>query len=325
MSDQLEEIFVRARPDAIREVRPPGAEAARSTVRRRRRRRAVVLATAAVFAVLGGVVTWIAPSSPPPTPPAATPVDLPGAAKAALGPVTAPAAVAVAQQAAVKSTWKATSASHLGELTLRAACAGTGTMTLIVDGIPGGESLEKEPVEVTRLKLPCTDRPEPATERYVLGQGFTTVEYRIEDAADAEGRAVFAFRVTVETGKPLDGSGDDSYAISALRLTEEQSNTGYGFGSPIDENRSHEEEVPSRFGTRFRVMTACTGIGTLTIELRQAGGKLVDTTTATCRWPAKRYDWEPARGSGKLVLHVAYQPTTDSRAGADFMIQLEKR
>jgi hypothetical protein len=55
MTDQLDELFADLRTQALPQVRPPGAEAARHTVRRRRRRTRT--AAAVVLAVAGGVVT----------------------------------------------------------------------------------------------------------------------------------------------------------------------------------------------------------------------------------------------------------------------------
>ena len=55
MTDQLEYLFADLRADTMTQVRPPGATAARSTLRRRRTRRTVGAAAFLAVAGAGGV------------------------------------------------------------------------------------------------------------------------------------------------------------------------------------------------------------------------------------------------------------------------------
>ncbi|MBW6432748.1 hypothetical protein KZ829_03205 [Actinoplanes hulinensis] len=304
MSDQLEEIFARTRPTAIQAIRPPGAEAARRTVRIRRRRRAVGLAAVVVLAVVGGV--FVRKPAPPPLPPA-DPVQLTQTAKVALGTSTMPTAVEKAAE--VTPNWSASSAVYFGVLTLHAACAGTGKITLAVMGNPGSESQLTEPIELARLKVPCSERPEPVRTDFEMG-GVIGIDYKIVENATAPRSAGFAFRLTSDTGEPLTVTDSRANARNALNLTSDK---GFGVGGGKTAGpRGWKDDLPSHVGTDFRILAACTGHGTLVVEILKKSGKAVDTVRVPCHWPPKRYDFESTRGSGDLYYRISYDHTAGS-------------
>ncbi|WP_305784539.1 hypothetical protein [Symbioplanes lichenis] len=70
MTDRLDEVLGRARASALAEVRPPGADQVRRTVRRRRGVAAVAGVTAAVVLLAGGIALARGPQEPPPATPA---------------------------------------------------------------------------------------------------------------------------------------------------------------------------------------------------------------------------------------------------------------
>ena len=322
MSDRIEELFARTRPLAVQTIRPPGAGAARKTLRRRRRRRTTMLAAAAVLAVLGGVVVRMDAPAVREAEPPASPAQLAELAQVTLGPATGPAPVE--KQGEVTSGWSAPGFRFLGEQTLLAVCVGTGSMTLLVSGVPGSENLSKEPIGIARLEVPCSTRPVPVSTRYVVSHAAVGVEYSIVDAESAAGRAGFAFRVvTTDTGEPLTDQDERANTSYALHLTEEESLTQYGWGASVHPGGENQDDLPAWIGGRFKVAAACAGNGVLKVEIRRATGKTVDSWELPCRWPPQRYDWSPAKGSGDLVLNVAYVPATDSRAAAEISVQFD--
>jgi hypothetical protein len=321
MSDPIEEMFARTRQAGVLTIRPPGVEAARRTVRFRRRRRVASLAAVVTLALLGGAFARMAVPGPErKEQPPATPLELSRTAKAALGHPAGP--VAFEKEAEAEPGWSTSSPRYLGELTLLAACAGTGQLTLAVIGTPGSESLSTDPVEVTRLDVPCAEHPLPVTTRFVI-EGFVNVDYKLLHSPAGAG---FAFRVTSVTGEPLTDQNDEANTTSALHLTEEQSMNGYGLGAAVGyDRRVFQDELPSWIGGRFKVFTACAGLGSIKVQILRAGGKVVDTETVPCQWPPKRHDWAPARGIGDLRIRITYLPKTDSRAPVSFAVQFEPK
>ncbi|GGN57105.1 hypothetical protein GCM10010112_09590 [Actinoplanes lobatus] len=311
MSDQLEEIFARTRPTAVQAIRPPGAEAARRTVRIRRRRRAVGLAAVLVLAVVGGVL--VRKPAPGPSLPA-DPVRLTQTAKVALGTSTLPAAVEKAAE--VTPNWSSSSPVYHGELTLRAACAGAGEITLAVIGNPGSESSQTEPFELARLKVPCSQRPEPV-ETAFEPSGAINLDYKIVESTIASRSAGFAYRLTSDTGKPFAMGDDQANPTAALHLTSDE---GFGTGGSLSARRpGWKDDLPSHVGGDFRILAACTGDGTLVVEILKKSGKVVDTVRVPCHWPPKRYDFEPARGTGDLYYRISYKHIT--MPSTDFAVQ----
>ncbi|MEV0896448.1 hypothetical protein [Actinoplanes sp. NPDC049802] len=321
MSDQLEEIFARTRPSAIRAIRPPGAEAARRTVRIRRTRRAVSLAAIVVLAVVGGVIAGMRPPPPPEKRELpADPVKLTQTAKVALGTSSTPAAVEKATE--VKPGWVASSTRYFGGLTLRATCAGDGSLTLAVIGNPGSEMLQTEPVELARLDVPCAEKPEPVETAFEIGQNFPDVDYKIVDVGTPAKPAGLAFRITSDTGEPLTAQDERANPTFALHLTSDK---GFGSGGGITAGRRGlVDDLPSHVGGWFRVLGACAGRGTLRVDILKASGKVVDTVRVPCQWPPKRYDFEPARGSGDLRYRITFE-SSKPFASADFMVQFVPR
>jgi hypothetical protein len=278
-----------------------------------------------VLAVLGGV--FARPGSPPAEtaePPAmpTTPAEMAQLARVTLGPPTGPAPVE--KHGEVITGWSTPGETYFGEQTLTAVCVGAGSMTLAVTGVPGSENLSKEPIAIARLEVPCSARPTPVTTRYVAGHGSLSVEYTIVDAESAAGRAGFAFRVrTSDTGEPLSITDDRANTTTALHLTEEESLTQYGFGAPVNPGRDFEDDLPDWIGGRFKVAAACAGRGTVKVTIKRSTGKTVDSWELPCRWPPQRHDWTPARGSGDLVAHLSFEPSSDSSDGADVSFQFD--
>ncbi|GAA0461860.1 hypothetical protein Aca07nite_74450 [Actinoplanes capillaceus] len=314
MSDQLEEIFARTRPMAVQAIRPPGAEAARRTVRIRRRRQVVSVAAAVVLALVGGVVVGLRPPPPPKRELPANPVELTQTAKAALGTSATPAAVEGATE--LTPAWSASSDIYHGVLTLAATCAGTGEFTLLVIGRPGSESQRTEPVELARLKVPCSKRPVPVQTEFEMA-GVIGIDYKISDSTVAPRSAGFAYRVTSDTGAPLIKGDDKANPTAALKLTSDK---GFGSGGSTSAGRGgFKDDLPSHVGVDFKILAACTGHGTLEVEILKKSGKVVDTVRVPCSWPPKRFDFRPARGSGDLYYRISYDATEGE--STDFMVQ----
>ncbi|SDT71520.1 hypothetical protein [Actinoplanes derwentensis] len=312
MPDHFEELFARARPVAVQTIRPPGTDAARQTVRRRRRRRAVAIGVAAVLVVLGGVL--VRPGSAPPVVAPVSPERLGQVARNALGPATGP--VAVEKQGEVRNGWSAPGYVYFGEQQLIAACAGTGSMTLVVTGVSG---LSAGPSLVRELTVPCSDVPEPVSTRYFPDNRHTAgVEFSIVNAV---GTAGFAFRVlTPDTGEPLRLDVDAASPNTALQLTEKESRSGFGMSGDLEGEAV--SVLPETVGGRFTVAVACAGVGRLEVTIRRVSGGTVDTWEMPCRWPPERHNWKPAQASGDLELQLLFVPGSDSTAGAHFAVQV---
>ncbi|HWS33908.1 MAG TPA: hypothetical protein VN408_14345 [Actinoplanes sp.] len=299
MSDQFDQLFTRARPSAVSTIRPPGAEAARQTVRARKRRRNTTIAAAVVLAALG--VFFIRPATSSPEPAAS--VNLVAQARYALGDVTGP--VAVEEQGEVRDGWTVSGSAYHGEQNLTVVCAGTGTMTLRITGIPYTEGdPEQNPIEIIRVVVPCSNQPVPEERQYLTGAPESVV-YTI---VDSSGTAGFAFRVeTPETGEPMpvgsDNRADPSVALGVPEIDYDSQVEVRGALGPDGEKT---EDLPYRIGGRFTVAGACAGVGRMEVTVRQTGGRIIDTWRLPCQWPPKRHDWKPARGSGDLEVHVKF-------------------
>ncbi|GAA1600602.1 hypothetical protein [Actinoplanes couchii] len=314
MSDQFSDLFTQARPAAVSEIRPPGADAARRTVRGRRRRRNTLLAAVAVVALFGVLVI-----RPDPAPqPDILPAELVQQARNALGEATGP--VAVEKSGEVRKGWSYSGDSYLGEQTLTLVCAGAGSVTLAITGTPVSENPSQDPIDISWQVATCSDKPVTVQSQYMSGPGLGSIEYTI---VAVSGTGAFAFRVlTTDTGEPMTTADNRANPTAALHLTEQESNSQFGMIASVPADGTFAEELPAWIGGRFTVAAACAGLGTLKVAVKQArDGKTVDTWELPCRWPPKRYDWKPARGVGALELHVEFEESTESLDDADFSFQ----
>lgn len=328
MSDRFEQLFEQARPDAIRTIRPPGTEAVRRTVRRRRRR-TVLFAAVAVLAVLGGVTVLRQPgpgridepvNGVTSAPHAVVDTDkLAAQAHAALG--KAPSTPAVDRQAAVNQNYSQASSRYLGGLTLSAACAGDGSFTLVVSGIPGSESTSSEHVELARITVPCAADPKPVSTDFAADHTYVNLGYELEDITPGtDSSAGFAYRIVSDTGEPLTDQDDGANPTAALHLT---SDAGYGAGLPMNGGEDQEDVLPSHVTGKIRIAVACAGTGQLRVMLLTSSGGVLGSYSTVCGWPPERQDFLPPRLSGTVRYRLSL--TSHSEAPADVAIQFIPR
>ncbi|MEU8612169.1 hypothetical protein AB0C29_29690 [Actinoplanes sp. NPDC048791] len=297
MAEEFEDLFAEFRADTVWQVRPPGADRVRRTVRRRR------TATAAFAGVLllalSGTVALLGFPSRPTTPAnrdSLTQAELDRLTGVADRAVTAgnPGAAVFSRRGPVAGIMSATQQIYLGEIDLQIACAGTGSVTLLVRGRPGSESGSTVPVEVARITARCSAAPVPAGTTFVLGQ-FLDITVELVDAESARGRAGFAYRATSDTGRPAARS-EANNPSGVLPRDPLPPGSGGGGGGEVGDRRLHVGWEP--LNGDFRLAVACAGTGTLRIRLRQArsaadpeGTVLATKTwTAPCQYPPRRQD-----------------------------------
>ncbi|GAA3335516.1 hypothetical protein GCM10020358_04150 [Amorphoplanes nipponensis] len=295
MADDLEDLFAGLRADTMPRIRPPGVDRVRRTVRRRR------TATAAFAGVLllalSGTVALLGFPSRPRVPAAdslpQTELDrLTGVADRA---VTAgnPGPAVFSRRGPVTGFVSATEQIYLGEIDLQIACAGAGSVTLLVRGTPGSESGSTERVEVARLTAQCTAEPLPAEATFVLGR-FVDITVELVDVDSARGRAGFAYRATSDTGRPA--ARTETNDPGGVVPQDLPPGSGWGGGGEVSGRRLDSGWTP--LNGDFRLAVACAGTGTLRVTLRQARsaadpeGTVAATRTyaVACQYPPKRQD-----------------------------------
>jgi hypothetical protein len=206
MSDRVQEMLARARTDALRDVRPPGADEVRRTVRRRRGVTAAI-GVAAGVTVIGSAIAVAGQSTPADDAPAgpsasASPTGVPelaptpdptllarmSAADDALGdPEQLPWVMATS--GAVTSDYE----NHVNDIPaddyrLFVYCAGDGTADVVVKAGDHGND------ELAAGRVHCAARPSPATLSVRQpADGYLRVFLR-GDATAAAGSA-FAFKL----------------------------------------------------------------------------------------------------------------------------------
>jgi hypothetical protein len=295
VTDQLEELLADLRESAVREIRPPGAAAARRTVRRRRATGAVAGACALSVALFGG---FSLAQRPPTTPvlPAATPSP---SRSESFEPVPDQR---LARQALerirddrpafeiagpVQST-DIDQRMYLPHLTLTVVCAGAGKFTLVVTGDVAGDKFDKNPDrELLRVKVPCGADPTPIT-REINASMAPELRFGLEDTKTAYQKAGFAIRVTGDGEAPL--SPDDSSASVQDALMRNVP-TRAGGVAPEDEPFDGEFRLSGRHaefpaGERYTFALACRGSGTYSVQIRRGGGgPVLAEHSAACSWP----------------------------------------
>lgn len=333
MADQLETLFADLRAETIHAIRPPGADRVRRTVRRRRT--ATVSAAVVLLVMLGGTVVLLGfPSSRPTTPahhgrlPETDLERLTGVADRA---VTAgsPGPAVFSRRGAVTDAFRATEQAYLGRLTLQVACAGAGSVTLLMRGRPGSESGTTERTEVARLTADCSAEPLPTGATFVLSQ-FLDISVEVVGTEGARGRAGFAYRATSDTGQPALKDGPNN-PTSALRLPDPlPPGSGWGGGVAVTD-RPHAVGWEQLNGD-FRLAVACAGVGVLHVTVQQARsaadpkGTVSATKTfdAACAYPPQRQDFVVGRVPNRQVS-LAWNYESSSVAAADVAYQFLPR
>jgi hypothetical protein len=329
VADDLEELFAGLRADTMTRVRPPGVDRVRRTVRRRR------TATAAFAGVLllalGGTVALLGFPSRHRAPAAdsLSQAELDRLTGVADRAVTAgnPGRAVFARRGPVTGAVSATEQIYLGEINLQIACAGTGSVTLLVRGRPGSESGSTTPVEVARLTAQCTAEPVPVGTSFVLGK-FIDITVELVDTGSARGRSGFAYRATSDTGLPA--ARTETNDPSGVLPQDPPPGSGWGGGGELVGGRIDTGWEP--LNGDFRLAVACAGTGTLRVILRQArsaadpAGTVVRTNTfeASCEYPPRRQDFVVGRIRDRQVdLRLTYE--SPSPAPADVAYQFLPR
>ena len=177
MTDQLEYLFADLRADTKCEVRPPGAVAARRTLRRRRTNRTVGAAAFLVVAGAGGVTATMALS---PRGEQVEPADR-AAALAGVDPDAPHSRQGVARSGVV-----GTEVMVAGTYTLAVACVGRGWVNVTLRNADG---------QVSEARTHCSEGQQLSVvvKFDVTSGGPVTTELRADD--EASGRAGFAYQV----------------------------------------------------------------------------------------------------------------------------------
>jgi hypothetical protein len=175
VTDQLEYLFADLRADTKCKVRPPGASAARRTLRRRRTNRTVGAAAFLVVAGTGGVSATLALS---PQGEQVEPADR-AAALAGVEPGAPHSLRGVARSGVV-----GTDLMVAGSYTLAVACVGRGRLEVTLRGVTG---------QIGVVRTRCSDGRVDVLSFDVPSNGPVTTELRADD--EASGRAGFAYQV----------------------------------------------------------------------------------------------------------------------------------
>lgn len=285
-TDHLEALFAGLRADTLPDVRPPGTEAVRRTVRRRRTGRAVLSAAAAVLVIAGGigVVTGHRPAAPPAD---ATPSVSPSVPAA---PVSVFRQADIARQALldgeygtplidlaepVMNNFEATHGHYPGELVVRAACAGTGSFELYVDSQMKKRGRSERLAE---LKVPCSAEPVPVSVPLTMVPGAAVRTFRIHEAPETTvGEAGFAYQVHSASGEPVTGEPEpfDEFTLDRrLDLTGREV-VFEGTGRPGGQSHLRDDELPSIPAGDYVLLTRCTGkpsLGRVAVSRNRATG-----------------------------------------------------
>ncbi|GAA3910364.1 hypothetical protein [Actinoplanes auranticolor] len=325
MAEDLKDLFAEFRADTVWEVRPPGADRVRRTVRRRRTATAA-FAGVLLLALSGTVVLLGFPSRPttPANRDSLTQAELDRLTGLADRAVTAgnPGPAVFSRRGPVTGNLSATEQIYLGRIDLQIACAGTGSVTLLVRGRPGSESGSTAPVEVARITARCSATPVPAGATFVLGQ-FLDITVELVDAGSACGRAGFAYRATSDTGKPAARS--EANDPSGVLPQDLPPGSGWGGGGEVGNRRLYAGWEP--LNGDFRLAVACAGTGTLRIRLRQARSAAdpdgtvfaTKTWTAPCQYPPRRQDLVVGVISNRQVdLSLTYESTSPAPGDAAY-------
>lgn len=310
MTDPFENLFAEARIQAVRQIQPPGAVAAHQIVRRRRTA-SLAAAALAVLVVVGGS-TLIRERSAAPTP-AATPSVAAGLPEIARGKLAA-GGPAIEAADPVTAGYARQHATYLGNLTLGVACAGTGRITLVVDGITTKATGETIPVEQTRTTAVCGTDPTPAVVKFSATKAISYLVFRLADATDAIGQAGFAYRLTSDTGvlmRPDDRRADPGTVLLATGQ-ESEAKSDLLWVTPID---LHMTELPRLTPGNYRLAVACAGSGVATVQVRSGNRVLVDHDVP-CRWQPQRAELAVGMADSSVTTWIAFRTVSGNTAPA---------
>lgn len=301
MTDQLDDLFADLRADTTTRVRPPGAVAARHTLRRRRTRRTVGAAAFLVVAGAGGIGAMLPARGE--TVEAAELADR-AAAVVGAGPETSHFGGGVAMTGVV-----ATSVMVAGHYTLTLTCVGRGRL---------GVSLRSGDKPITTVGTDCGSGAEPARDvRFTLVENLP-VTTEVHATGGADGQAGYAYRaVLAESDR--DRLHDTARERLAMSPAEDDWAGGFLSG-PLD-----VREVQLEPGS-YRILVACAGTGLLTFTLTgRTDGRFVSSssTEAVCG-PAPTTGTQtfevPAGGSVEATL----EPDDTARGQAAAAVRLER-
>lgn len=281
MTDRIQQLLEEARTDAMRDVRPPGTDEVRRTVRRRRGSAAVTGAAAAVAAMAAG----FALAAPPPAgdssvagEPSATASDFPvmpapdaavqqrmEAAWTALGDREATPWVMATNGGVTADYENHVNDIPAGTYDLLVNCVGAGTVDAVVKAGDAGD------VKLAAGTVTCADQPTAA--RLTVNQpvdGYLRVFLSGDrQAADS---AAFSFKfVRVEAAVTADPE-TTANAIAAAELLGESAT-----GVTTERDKTVEKPLPAG---RYTVTFGCKGPGALAFTVRSAA-VLRDGTVAT--------------------------------------------
>jgi hypothetical protein len=300
MPDQIEELFAGLRTQTVSQLRPPGAAAARQTVRRRRAR-ASAAAVAALVLVVGATVGLGHRGAPD--------SRLTGTAVATLD---SGSAAIVADQGPVRTGYRRTVAPYLGELTLAATCAGSGSITFVVSGVPSYESGRSGNVELTRRTVACRSEPQEARTSFVVGQ-YIDVVIAIDQVDSARKHAAFAYRITSDTLQPVAVGAPAADPLSVLHLPDPPP-AGSGDTSGLIVKPGATEEGGEDLSGSFRFVGACAGQGRMTVRIKK-DGVVLKSMELRCSYPAERREVAVGEvGHGDISVAGTYHSTTQASA-----------
>ncbi|WP_305786489.1 hypothetical protein [Symbioplanes lichenis] len=290
MTDQLEDLFHAARAQAVREIEPPGAESAGRTVRRRRRSATAAVAALVVLAGAGATALLTRPREPE---------------TITLGP--APGAVAAEDAGQVGSAYARTTPAWLGNLTLELACTGPDRVTLVVRGTPAADPGETAPAELARATAVCGTGA--TTSVFSVKRGIAGLTLQLSGAAEA----MFAYRLTTDTGEPLTETDPGARLRPAAGLVRSLPWLDPGAVRSVDQVAE---------AGRYRLTIVCTGTGTAEIAL---GDRPHRIGRAPCAWPGEPTVLDVAVSQARTLLRIEFRAPEGATAPARLAWTWEKR
>ncbi|MEV6299221.1 hypothetical protein AB0M02_07430 [Actinoplanes sp. NPDC051861] len=305
MTDTLDELFADLRADAVLEIRPPGVAAARRTVRRRRTTTAVASGCAVILAIAAGFALTSRPSDQRQTPvvaaTSAAPADPVTVAQRKLAETSTGTTVVDVASPVIKDYEREQKKHYLGNLTLRLACAGQGRITFAVMSVRNSFGTWGEHV---RLSADCATDPVPAETVFAM-TGSEHYQFRLIESTTAPG-AGFAFRITADTGTPIDAK-DWNRTVDPQRALELDNRTVKAATSM--RTRVMEPgfvEAPGVAEGRYRIAMACAGAGTAILVIR-LDGRTVARAELECTWQITQKEFEVGNVDERVTTALGYR------------------
>jgi hypothetical protein len=328
MPDELSErevadLFAGLRADVMPLVRAPGVAAARRTVRRRRAATTAALVVTLLAAL--GLGTVLRPAvfdgQPADGPLSDTRLaELAGTAIAAVDRHGAGRTVAGGDQqptGGYRKVWPA----YRGDLSLGAACTGSGTVTLRVQGLANRAAGQPADVELTRVTVACGTTPTVQYGSFVAHPSVQLAVEVVDPDLGPERRSAFGYRLFTD-------------ADAAVAVTDEASKPQTMIGDaprPSVEAIRPGVTTPRTWrplGAVNMLRIACAGNGSVKVEMRfsEATGNYDATMTdrtntydVLCAARPERYEYVVGglqaktagvsltyQGNGRAPAEVAY-------------------